>query len=370
MGGRGPVSGEFHRLRVLETRAETKDATTVSFDVPAPLRDTFRWRAGQHITLRFRIDGRERRRSYSISETPCGDSPLRITVKRVRGGLVSNHINQNLAAGQIIEVMPPFGGFCLDPDPRKRRTHYFFGAGSGITPLYAMIRSVLAAEPHSVALLAYGNTDADRIIFRDALAGLESGSGDRLKVRHILSSPTPTSRIRHWRHGRIGPRLVAEFIDHHPPYAQDTRYYICGPGNMNPVVRAALRGLDVPEERIHTESYSPTASPDDSVAGVAAALTVILNGETLSVPAAAGQTILDAVRSAGATPPYSCESGVCGACRAHLQTGSAHLRATMALTRSEIAHGVILTCQALPTTPHITVEYPENWIPIRLGRSF
>jgi ring-1,2-phenylacetyl-CoA epoxidase subunit PaaE len=351
------VRGEFHRLRVRETRAETENATTVSFVVPASLRETFRWRAGQHITLRFRIDGRERRRSYSISETPVGDAPLRITVKRVRGGLVSNHINQNLATGQAIDVMPPFGGFCLDPHPRKRRTHYFFGAGSGITPLYAMIRSVLAAEPYSTALLAYGNTNAETIIFRDALAGLEAGSDGRLTVRHVLSSPTRTSRVRPWRHGRIGPRLVAEFIDHHPPYAQDTRYYICGPGDMIPVVRTALRGLDVPEERIHTESYGPTAPPDDSVAGVAAALTVSLKGETLSVPGAAGQTILDAVRSAGATPPYSCESGVCGACRARLQTGSAHLRATMALTGSEIARGVILTCQALPTAPHLTVEF-------------
>ena len=357
MGGREPVRGEFHRLRVLETRAETENATTVSFDVPEPLRETFRWRAGQHITLRFHIDGEERRRSYSISETPFGDAPLRITVKRVRGGLVSNHINQNLATGQAIDVMPPFGGFCLDPDPRKRRTHYFFGAGSGVTPLYAMIRSVLVAEPHSTALVAYGNTDAESIIFRKALARLEAGSDGRLTVRHVLSSPIRTSRVRPWRHGRIGPQTVAEFIDHHPPYAQDTRYYICGPGDMNPVVRAALRGLDVPEERIHTESYGPTAPPDDSVAGVAAALTVSLNGETLSVRAAAGQTILDAVRSAGATPPYSCESGVCGACRARLQTGSAHLRATMALTNSEIASGVILTCQALPTTPHLTVAY-------------
>lgn len=357
MGGREPVRGEFHRLRVLETRAETENATTVSFDVPAPLRETFRWRAGQHITLRFHIDGEERRRSYSISETPFGDAPLRITVKRVRGGLVSNHINQNLATGQAIDVMPPFGGFCLDPDPRKRRTHYFFGAGSGVTPLYAMIRSVLVAEPHSTALVAYGNTDAESIIFRKALARLEAGSDGRLTVRHVLSSPIRTSRVRPWRHGRIGPQTVAEFIDHHPPYAQDTRYYVCGPGDMNPVVRAALRGLDVPEERIHTESYGPTAPPDDSVAGVAAALTVSLNGETLSVRAAAGQTILDAVRSAGATPPYSCESGVCGACRARLQTGSAHLRATMALTGSEIASGVILTCQALPTTPHLTVAY-------------
>lgn len=351
------MRGGFHRLRVLATRSETEDAKSASFAVPPPLREAFRWRAGQHVTLRFYIEGRERRRSYSISETPFANGPLRITVKRVRGGLVSNHINDHLAPGDMVDVMPPFGGFCLDPDPRYRRTHYFFGAGSGITPLYAMMCSVLAAEPHSAALLAYGNTDAERIIFRDELARREKGSDGRLKIRHILSSPARKSRVRYWRRGRIGPAMVAEFIDHHPPYAQDTRYYVCGPGDMNPAVRAALLDIDVPEERIHTESYGPTAPPDDSVAGVAAAMTVRLDGETLSVRAEAGQTILEAVRAVGTTPPYSCESGVCGACRARLLSGSAHLRARMALADAEIARGVILTCQALPTTPEVMIEY-------------
>lgn len=351
------MRGEFHPLRVLETRAETRDSTSVSFVVPPHLRETFRWRAGQHITLRFIIGGVERRRSYSISETPFGGGPLRITVKRVRGGLVSNHINQDVTPGQTIDVMPPFGGFCLDPDPGERRTHYFFGAGSGITPLFAMICSVLAVEPHSVALLAYGNTNAEGIIFRDELARLEDGSRGRLRVRHILSSPARRSPFRPWRQGRINPAKVAAFIDEHPPYAQDTRYYVCGPGDMNPVVRAALLGMDVPEVRIRMESYGPATPPDDSVAGIAAAVTVHLNGETLSVPVSPGQTVLDAIRATGAAPPYSCESGVCGACRAHLRAGSAHLRARMALTGAELAHGVILTCQALPTTSRVAVEY-------------
>ena len=122
MGGREPVRGAFHRLRVLDVQAETKKTVSVSFAVPSPLRDTFAWRAGQHITLRFNLDGRERRRSYSISETPFGDGPLRITVKRVRGGLVSNHINDSVAPGQAIDVMPPFGSFCLDRGPPEE-TH-------------------------------------------------------------------------------------------------------------------------------------------------------------------------------------------------------------------------------------------------------
>ena len=126
---------------------------------------------------------------------------------------------------------------------------------------------------------------------------------------------------------------------------------------MNAVVGAALAGMDVPEERIHTENFLPVTPPDDSVPGVAAAMTVLLGGEALSAPAASGQTILEAVRASGGMAPYSCESGVCGACRARLRDGSVHLRARMALTDAEIARGVILTCQALPTTPRVTVEY-------------
>lgn len=357
MGGRESVKDEFHSLRVLERRAETRDATSLSFQVPQPLRERFRWRAGQHVTVRFHLEGIEMRRPYSISETPFGDRPLRITVKRIHRGLVSNHINQNVIAGSVIDVSQPFGGFCLDPDTRNRRTYYFFGAGSGITPLYSMLCSVLLAEPHSAVFLLYGNTDADSIIFRGNLARLEEDHAGRLTVGHVLSSPVRRSSFPHWRRGRIGAQKVAEFIAEHPPYAQDTRYYVCGPGDMNSVVRSALLGMDVPEERISTEHYGSVAPPDDSVPGVASTITVLLGGNTSSIPVAPGQTILNAVRQAGGTPPYSCESGVCGACRAHLRGGSVHLRARMALTNAEINRGVILTCQALPTTARVTVVY-------------
>lgn len=324
------------------------------FDVPPSHRERFHWRAGQHITLRFRLQGAEVRRSYSVSATPFRGGPLRITVKRVPGGLVSNYINDHVAAGDSVKVMPPFGGFLLDPQPRARRTYYFFGAGSGITPLYAMMRSVLAAEPHSDVRLAYGNANAESTIFHKALVRLEHEFGRRFAVRHVLSAP---SSMRYWRRGRIDADSVADFITELPPYAQDTRYYICGPGGMNATVREALTSLDVPVSRIHTESYGAVEPPDHSVAGVAADCAVRLNDDTLHVPVAEGQTLLEAVRAAGGTPRYSCESGVCGACRAILREGAVHMRARMALTDAEVAGDVVLTCQALPTTPRLTVDY-------------
>lgn len=352
------MSRQFHALRVAAVEAETASAASVRFDVPTALTDAFRWRPGQHVTLRLTIGGREARRTYSISEAPLAGAALRVTVKRVSDGLVSNHVNDHVAAGDRIDVTPPFGGFRLDPDPRARRTYYFFAAGSGITPIYAMVRALLEAERYSVAHLAYGNVDAASIIFREALARAEAGAAGRLVVRHVLSKPGIWPSVDYWRRGRLDAAAVEAFIAEHPPEAQDTRYYVYGPGGMNAGVRAALHNLDVPARRILTESYGGAGAVRDlSVAGVAAVATVTLDGRTLSVPVAAGRTLLDAVRAAGASPPFSCESGVCGSCRARLSGGTVHMRARMALGDDEIAAGAILTFQAVATTPALGFSY-------------
>ena len=352
------MSQQFHALRVVAVEAETPSTASVRFDVPPVLSGAFRWRPGQHVTLRLTINSREVRRTYSISEAPLAGAALRITVKRVPDGLVSNHINDHVAAGDRIDVAPPFGGFCLDPEPRARRTYYFFAAGSGITPVYAMVRALLEAEPYSVAHLAYGNVDGASIIFREALARAEAGAGGRLLVRHVLSKPGTWPSMDYWRRGRIDAAAVEAFLAEHPPEAQDARYYVCGPGGMNAGVRTALENLDVPAARILMESYGRSrAARDMSVAGVAALVRVVLAGRTLAVPVAPGRTLLDAVRAAGASPPFSCESGVCGSCQARLSAGTVHMRARMALGDDEIAAGAILTCQAVPTTPQLAVSY-------------
>lgn len=351
------MNQHFYPLTVLETREEIKGATTVMFAVPAELQSVFQWRAGQHLTLRFHSDGEELRRSYSISSSPFSGDPLRITVKRVKDGRISNHINDKVKAGDQIDIMPPFGGFHLDPEANSRRTHYFFGAGSGVTPLFAMLHSVLVAEPYSDVRFAYGNASDKSIIFNKTLEQLSAEHGQRLSVAHILSEPSMWSSQTYWRKGRVDQAAVEAFINEHPPYAQDAQYYICGPGGMNKAVKAALMGLDVPTERIHLESYGGAIETDDSVSGMAATARVSLHGVEHEVAIAAGQTVLAAVRAAGLEPPFSCQSGVCGACRAKLTGGSVHMRARMALEEDEIAGGAILTCQSLATTPELTLAY-------------
>ncbi|MDA7966494.1 2Fe-2S iron-sulfur cluster-binding protein [Ruegeria sp.] len=349
---------DFHPLTVLNTREELGGlAKTIMFDVPDGLRETFAWRPGQHLSFRFTIDGEEQRRSYSISSSPFTDQPLRITVKRVRNGVVSNHINDSVKKGDVIDVMPPFGGFCLDPGATARRTHYFFGAGSGITPLYAMLGSVMAAEPNSFAHLVYGNTDETSILLSDELNAVWEMNPDRMTLHHIFSKPGFWSSAEYWRKGIIDRPAIEALIAENPPYAQDTQYYVCGPGGMNQAVKAALMSLDVPVSRIHMESYGGMADIDTGIEGMAATAQVTLDGARHSIAVAKGQTILDAAKSAGLKPPFSCQSGVCGACRAKLIKGDVQMRARMALEDADIAKGAILTCQSLPVTDTLSLSY-------------
>lgn len=348
----------FYPLVVSKTSVEISGfAKTVMFEIPADLSDTFTWRAGQHISIRFIINQQEVRRSYSISSSPASNDPMQVTVKRVPGGLVSNYINDSMRNGDTVDVMPPFGSFCLHTAPEARRTHYFFGAGSGITPLYSMITSVLYNEPHSVVHLIYGNKSTDSILFENKLVTLTEIYGKRINVLHVLSAPSIWKPSKHWRQGKIDAPAIEAFITEFPPYAQDTQYYICGPGTMNQSVKAALLSLDVPPNRIHMENYGATTAADNSVESIDASANIILNGKTYRIAIAHNESVLDAVRKAGLNPPYSCQSGVCGACRGKLAYGTVHMRARIALEDSEIENGHILTCQSLATSETLSVSY-------------
>ncbi|TLP58522.1 ferredoxin--NADP reductase [Parasedimentitalea maritima] len=330
-------------------------ATSVTFAVPAPLQDWFRWQAGQHLTLRLTVNGTEHRRCYTISNPPAGD--LRITVKRVQGGVVSNHIADRLEVGAQIEVMPPFGSFVLRPNDTARRTHYFYGAGSGITPLYAMICDVLTKEPHSVAHLLLGNASKKEIIFHEELKILQQTYSERLSVRHVVSSQSFWSGFSPWRRGRVDAEVIQAAMAETPPIAQDVHYWICGPGDMNSNVASALGNLDVPQARIHMESFGSQTQAERTITGIAATAQVTLNGVITDVPVGADQTILEAMLAAGLSPAFSCQSGVCGACKATLRSGDVHMRAHMALEAKDVEAGEILTCQSLANSKRLSVRF-------------
>ncbi|MEM7249659.1 MAG: FAD-binding oxidoreductase, partial [Acidobacteriota bacterium] len=241
-------------LRLLEKRRETEDAVSLVFEQPT---EPYRYRPGQFLTLELTIAGRVVRRAYSLSSCPTRDEHLAVTVQRIPGGLVSNHLHDELAVGDEVMVLPPVGRFCIDVDPERYRTYYLFGAGSGITPLMSILETVLHSEPDGHVRLLYGNRNEDRVIFRDRLAELCSLHPERLTVVHSLSRPLRDTWSSLWRwgdvdqearQGRIDEETLRWFFREHPPVSQDAQYFTCGPGAMIETVTDALRRLGVPDE--------------------------------------------------------------------------------------------------------------------------
>lgn len=362
----------FHSLPISSIKQETDKAITVSFKPSAADAEQFEFLAGQYLTLKFVVHGKEERRAYSMCSAPHEDE-IAVTVKRVEGGIVSNHIADNLKVGDVVEVMPPQGRFLVKPDPSARRDFYLFGAGSGITPLMSIIRELLEHEPKSRIHLLYGNRNEKSIIFEEKLKALQQRHEGQLFVQHTLSKP-----IKHkvgglrglfgggkidWNGatGRVDIAAVQRFLSDNPGATDDKSYYICGPGQMIDNVEQALLGLGMKKANIHSERFlsansaQKKAAPDTPVAG--GKVIAKLSGKEVTVDLKPGQTILDGLLEAGAAPPYSCLAGACSTCMAKVTKGGVKMEVCFAIDDDEIAEGYILACQAHPTTPEVYLEF-------------
>ncbi len=355
------MSNQFYILRVIAIDHPIKDATTVTLEVPEKIRDLFNYYPGQHLIIKFKINEKEVRRSYSLNSSPFNEEALQVTVKRVQGGLVSNYIGDHLKEGDEVDVMTPRGRFYADIKKYAYKTYFLFAAGSGITPIISILKSVLLASPNSAVNLFYGNRNQDTIIFKKELDDLFEEYSDRLLVVNTLSDPNVWSAWKQWngRKGRIDSEAVNWFITNHPPIAQSTEYYICGPGAMNISVRNTLLGLQIPKKLIHIEQFvGSIEESNDSINPIDnALLSVTLNGAAHQLSIPKGKTVLQVLKEAKVNPPYSCESGVCGTCIAQVIEGKAGMKSCMALEEQEINQGLVLTCQAFPTTKTLNVKF-------------
>jgi 3-ketosteroid 9alpha-monooxygenase subunit B len=330
--------GRFHPLRVRRVVRETQQARSLVFEVPAQLATAFAYEAGQFITIRVVLDGETHLRSYSMSSSPATDSELRVTVKRVPGGPVSNWLNDSVAEGDLLQVSPPGGSFVLG---NGGRDIVAFAAGSGITPVFSILKTVLVATGRRARLL-YANRDRASAIFGDELDALAARYPGRLAVEHHEDAAR----------GFIGRDEVTRIAR----AAGEAAYYICGPEDFMDTVEAGLRDLRVDPSLVHVERFTPAEAP--SQAGpMDGTVTVRLGGKTAQVAHRRGSTLLQAARFAGLRAPSSCEAGTCATCMARLVRGRAAMRNNEALSDDEIAEGWVLTCQAVPVTPDVEVVY-------------
>jgi len=355
---------KFHPLTVARVDRETRDAVAITFAVPPPLREPFRYAQGQHLTLRTTLGGEDVRRSYSICASVQEDC-LRIAVKRSPGGAFSTWANDALKVGDTIDVMPPLGHFNVALDPAKARHYLAFAAGSGITPLLSIIKTTLATEPASRFTLVYGNRASGTVMFKEELAGLKDMYLGRFNLVHVLSREAQDIDLMH---GRIDRAKAVALLARWVPVADVDTAFVCGPEGMMDAVIAALKGAGMPESRIKIERFAASIPRHTHVAHVASApghteceVTVILDGATRTfVLEKTRDNILEAGLRNGIELPYSCKGGVCSTCRCKLVEGEVDMDVNFALEDYEVARGFILSCQSYPVTDRVTVNFDDT----------
>ena len=371
------MSTQFYSLNVSKVTQEITDTVSLSFSIPSDLQDTFQYKQGQYLTLKFTIGGNEVRRAYSMSSSPV-DKEITVTVKRVEKGLVSNHINDHVKEGTTVEVMPPQGRFFTELEEGQKKTYYLFGAGSGITPLMSILKTVIEQEPKSTVFLLYGNRNENSIIFKDQLDKLQSRYSGQLFVEHILSQPLKEKvgglggffkkdKIN-WegKVGRITKEIAYDFLDTNPAKSHETEYFICGPNDMIDTVENALLGRGLNKKTVHAERFTSATLPHENETATSAStptkqdgavLKVHLDGKIIETTVPADKTILDVMLDGKHDAPYSCTSGSCSTCLAKVIKGSVTMDVCFALDDDEIEEGYILTCQSHPTSDEVEITY-------------
>ncbi|WP_116040848.1 1,2-phenylacetyl-CoA epoxidase subunit PaaE [Amycolatopsis palatopharyngis] len=350
------LRGDFHRLTVADVEPLCDDAVAVTFDVPAGLADAYAFRAGQSLTLRRFVDGREERRSYSIC-APEGAAP-RIGVREVPDGLFSCWLVHEVRPGDEIEVATPTGNFTPDLDVAGH--HVLIAAGSGITPVLSIAASVLR-DPASTVTVLYGNRRTDTVMFADELADLKDRYPARLELVHVLSREPREAELFT---GRLDGEKLRALLALLPEATRVDHWWLCGPFGMVEDARDVLRESGVDGSKVHRELFyvddvppEPVRHEEAPLDGETTDVTLILDGRSTTMALPRDRAVLDGAQRFRPDLPFACKGGVCGTCRAKVTSGSVRMRRNFALEEAEVQAGFVLTCQSLPTTDELTVDY-------------
>jgi ring-1,2-phenylacetyl-CoA epoxidase subunit PaaE len=361
---------KFHALTIREVRQEADDAVRLTLDVPAELAEAFRGKPGQHVVLRLRLGTEELRRTYSITGA-AGSLPLTLGIRIQSGGRCSTHLASALRTGDVLELMPPYGRFgsIIErlPATAAPRRYIAFAAGSGITPVLSIIRTVLATQPSALVTLFYGNRNSRRTMFLEDLLALKNQYLARLALHFFMTAEPSEVELFN---GRLDGRKVRELAGRTFDPRVAAQYFICGPGDMVEEVRAALRSLHVPDEQVHSERFvvplpqaaSAGASPATAVPVAEAAeptiqVALVMDGRHRSFTLRRADTVLEGAERAGIALPYSCRAGVCSTCRVRLRAGRVVMAQNSALEPWELEQGFVLACQARALTETLELDY-------------
>ena len=352
------MAAHFHTLKVKEVKKETPDCVSVSFIIPTELEEAFRFREGQNITLRKNINGEEQRRSYSVCNAPH-EKELKVAVKKTPGGIFSSFVNEELKAGDTLEVMPPTGKF----NSKNTSGNYLaIAAGSGITPVISIIKHILATQYQSNFTLIYGNKSRGSIIFFEEIEALKNRYIERFSCINILSRERTDAAINY---GRINTDKLDALL-HLVDFKLFNDIYICGPEEMIFASSTFLEYVGIAKANIHFELFSTPGqkvrSPEKVILteenGPKSKIRVNLDGRSFEFDLSyKSDNILDAALAQGADLPYACKGGVCATCRAKLVEGEVHMDINYALEEEEVQQGFILTCQSHPLSEKVVVDF-------------
>lgn len=345
----------FHSLTVKNIKPLTPSSVAITLSIPKDLLQTFDFIPGQYITIKKEIKGKELRRAYSISSSPKKDC-ITIGVKKVDKGGFSDYAHSKLKVGDTLEVMPPEGRFVFKPTNALKKV-MAFAAGSGITPIMSIVKSVLESNPKNLFVLVYGNKSYEETMFYTDLVKLQLDNANRFFIYFINSQTQEGNSL----FGRIDISTVNYALNNKHKDTPFDDYYLCGPESMINLVSETLKDNDVPEEKIHFELFTTTEILDELPEKPAGKteVKVILDDEEFTFSMNKNMRVLDAVLKENIDAPYSCQGGVCSSCIARIKEGKAEMIKNQILTDGEIAEGLILTCQAHPLTPTLKVDYDD-----------